>query len=136
MDATQKAIVSYLTAASLATTVKAYAGEARKVTKMREVLDSILVMFIHGKPAAEDLIHQFDLLVVTETAVFDRETNRETNLLLASQVADHIYNNPVFSDATYNYSIDGDTLDVELLLQDDRFTVIVIHLYVEKHHHS
>jgi len=134
---TQQALIAHLQTSNKAQAVKAYAGEIQKAVRDRRILKTpaILVMFITGKPIAEERDHQFDLLICTKSDVYDEEANQVANIQLAADVAEWLEANPSFSDATYNYELDPETLDAELLLQDDRFTIIALHVGVTKYSH-
>ncbi|MBC8403290.1 MAG: hypothetical protein H8E14_17530 [Candidatus Marinimicrobia bacterium] len=86
-----------------------------------------------GKPIAEERSLEFDLLVCTRSDSFDRATNLTTNLQLAGQVAEYLEANPEFSKDDYGYNINQNDVDAELLLQDDRYTIIALHLVVGKY---
>lgn len=137
MYATQTALLNLVTAGDLGfATVKAYAGEIKNATRLNEIMPAALVMFMGGKPVAEERVHKFDILVCTRSEHYDDATNLTDNLALAGALAEYLEANTVFYDDTCGYAHDPEELEAELLLQDNEFTIIALHLTVTKYYHT
>ena len=90
---TQQAVIKYLedgTAANFSSvrTIKVYRGEIaraaiqeEKVRKFADPLPAVYVTMIDGHPVSNIPEKQFDLLVITESRVFNVEKKEADNLL-------------------------------------------------------
>jgi|GEM_PF-1702102 len=117
-------------------TIKEYAGqlsEALKnnsIVKLTDKLPAIYIMFVDGLPASEEPKFQFDLLTMTETKIFNRTTNNESNLDLANGIIKLFADNPGWQYNNMPYLVDREQLKCTTLMSDNRFDVKVINLFI------
>lgn len=115
-------------------TVKPYAGEIKfseKGVHLRDPLPACYILFQTGNPGGDennlDFACIFDLIVVTESKTFDRQTKLTANLQEATQLVEYLFDNMIWEYGGQRYHLDQEeTPDVNIQHQDDRFTAIAI----------
>lgn len=112
--------------------IKAYAGEIKNATKLSAIKPAILPMLIDSNPLAEIPEHQIDILIVTASESYNRDTNREGNIELSSQVVNYISENSGYEFEGEDFSIDLENCKVKTLLQDNKFTILVVSLVIRE----
>lgn len=115
--------------------VEAYAGQINQNgIKERTSLPAALVMFRSGTFPIHNNGAKFDILVITESQSFDKETSKIQNLAACSTVAEYLSTRPGFTYDSKDYLIDlkNDKVSVGLILQNDRHTVIAVSVTVRK----
>lgn len=131
----QQGLITHLSMQFLnegAKTVKAYAGELREAHKLTQLSPLILVKYGDGFPIAQDGYHNFDVLTVTDSQAFDKISNQNTNLQLASDVLKFIKENPLFVRVGGGtYYINPEKVRAETLLIIERFNIIRLQLYID-----
>src|SRR3990167_10030052 len=78
-------------------TLKEYAGEIGDANKLTAITPACLMKYDNGQPMAEQPWHVFDLLVVTDSQVFDKEANQNSNLQLCSSLVDYLQEHHIFN---------------------------------------
>lgn len=115
-------------------TLRTYAGDLRRENVARLTtteLPAVFIMYIDGQPIAQNRRLQQDVLVLTESRSFDRDTNQSNNLLLTEQLCDYFKDNPFFGHPGRNYWIDPEQTRVKMLAQDGRFTLTAISIWIK-----
>lgn len=115
--------------------VDAYSGQiTQNGIKERITLPAALVMFRTGAYPIHSSGAKFDILVVTESQSFDKETSKNNNLTACSDLAEYLSIRPGWTYKTQNYLIDqrSDKISVGLILQNDRHTIIAVSVTVKK----
>jgi hypothetical protein len=132
----QQALINHLSVhfpTSQVKEIEAYAGQLRdNARKVTNALPCVLVMYIDGRPAAQEKFHQMDLLVVTESQVLDKVTHKNANMALSSEVIDYLADRHLFTapGLSGTYEISREQMDARTILITDRFTIIAISLYI------
>lgn len=114
--------------------LQSYAGELSNQTVLETVeLPGIFTMFIDSIPDPQIKIHQFDIIVVTESRTFDKLEKMNNNLQLSSDVFDYLtkYNHIQALGKRGTYFIDPNQVRATTILINDRFTVIAITIYMQ-----
>lgn len=134
MFTSQRALINHLKESGYNfKTVKAYAGEVgeNNAVKLNDFLPAAFVVFLKGNPTGNDY-QKFDILIVTESASFDKELSAANNLELCEDAGFYLDENASFRFEEYDYLIDRDTLEAERIFQDNRFTIVAIHLQIKR----
>jgi len=143
MDATLTAFVAHINSGKATiglNSVQAYAGDlAPDAKKLIAKLPACHVMFIAGKPIAEDRTQQFDCLIITASHAFNKPGKQLDALEISSKLAewliddDNINFNLTEDDEIlerfYIYNGDDD-ITARMILQDNRYTVIALSVLV------
>lgn len=132
----QQSIIKHLAAEFTSPTVytiKEYAGDLQSAEKISEILPAILVIFIDGRPMADQKEHEFDLLVITENRALIAETANSDNLDLASDVAAYLQEHPIIPahGRAGSYEIVRELTRARTILNDARFCIIAISLVLK-----
>lgn len=139
----QQALITYLkmellgSATGQAKTIKEYAGELRDANQLTELRPVILAKYHDGFPRAQAAWHQLDLIVVTDSVVFDQTENQNTSLQLAANVLDYVTQKPDNKKGIFTkigghgtYYIDPEKIRAETILIIERFNIVRIQLFI------
>lgn len=132
----QTAIVNHLKRgfqAPVIRTIKDYAGELKDANKLTQLLPATLVMYIDGLPAAEQKEYEFDLIVVVQNDTLEKLVSYESNLSLSSEIIKYLRANYLFPawGKDGSYEINRETLRARTILNDARFNIIAISLFIK-----
>jgi hypothetical protein len=145
---TQLAILAYLnygkgTYFPFVKTIKKYRGEIanaaaqeEKIRKFADPLPGIYILGIDSNPIAEIQKSQFDLLVITESRVFDIEKKEYDNFVIIENVTKFISEVPGWMYNNKPYGIDREKVKVKTLLSDARFVIFSISLFIDNLYNS
>ncbi len=114
-----------------ANSVGAYTNEiSKKGIETSKKLPAALVMFRSG----EYKEGKFDVLVITESQSFDKQTNMNNNLNQSSELLNYFSNYPGWDYEAKPYVIDESEQksQIGLVMQSGRHTVIGVSIYVKK----
>lgn len=111
-------------------TIKEYAGELKDLIKLNAEIPAVYVMTMDSMPIKNTPEHQVDLLIVTKSDVFDKQTNKNINVQLAQQAVDLIEAQPGWTSGGFDYLIDTERVNVKLAMLDNKYAIVIIHLYI------
>jgi len=129
----QQSLIAHLTVEFPSTTLKEYAGEVSDANKLCEVLPAVLVFYAGGDPMAQEPTHIFDILVMTESDILDKEEAKNNNLDLLSQVNQYLRDNYTFlphDSSTGSYAIDKELVQARTILQTNQITIIALNVSI------
>jgi hypothetical protein len=117
-------------------TVKEYAGELADANELGELLPAVLVMFIDGFPAAQEKQYEFDLIIVVQNDTLEKLAASKSNLQLAAEVIDYLRGDYLIRSITPpgSYEIDRETLRARTIINDARFNIIAISIFIKDWH--
>ncbi|MBC8377190.1 MAG: hypothetical protein H8E26_14190 [FCB group bacterium] len=134
MDKAQIALVAHVESLGENTspplkTAKAYRGQVKELTKLRNESPAAYIMYIDGKPAAIEPSFEFDILTCVDSQIYDREDF--TNLSLAGSLARLLKASHNFKDSDEkNWVFLPENITAETVLTDPKHTIIAIHLEI------
>lgn len=116
-------------------TIKEYAGDLKDANKLTQLLPAILVIFIDGRPAAQEPDYEFDLLIVVQNPTLEKLVSQQSNLDLVSQVAAYLEANYLIRAQARNgsYEIIRETMTAQTILNDARFNIVSLKIFVKDH---
>lgn len=115
-------------------TIKKYSGEiakAKETVKFNDPLPAVFILGINGKSTAENPSWNFDLLIVTESVIFDKNKNQYDNLIVEKRICDYIRNNACWYYNGVPYSIDTENIESKTLMSTDRFFIMTVSLKID-----
>lgn len=114
-------------------TIKDYAGELQDANRLTQLLPAVLVMYIDGLPTAEQKEFEFDLITVVQNSTLEKILAYETNLGLASEVTKYLRENYLITAWGRNgsYETNRETLRARTVLNDARFNIIAIKIFLK-----
>lgn len=114
-------------------TIEEYSGQLADAEQIGEILPAVLIMFIDGRPMAQEKEHEFSLLVITENRELVAETAANDNLDLSSQVSYYLRDNYLFPANGRNgsYEIVREQTRARTLMNGDRFCIVEIQLLIK-----
>ena len=139
MDKTQDALIAHIKNSGIFKTVKPYVGEIKNAQKLTTILPAALVICLTGALKLGQTRTTFDIIVISESKVFDKEKNLSNNLSNTSALLHYCEENMVFSHEGETYCFNRDVYQAnetnhpftaETMLSDDRFTIMDVHLSV------
>jgi hypothetical protein len=139
---TQQALLQYLNTGKneffpTIKAIKKYRGEIaraaaqdEKIRKFADPLPAIYVLMVEGNPIAFTPVKNFDLMVITESRVFDVERKEYDNLVIIDGICNFIDEHPHWNYNNEPYLIDRDKVKVRTILSDARFIIFAISLEI------
>lgn len=114
-------------------TIREYAGDLADAVKLTQLLPAILIIFIDGRPAAQEKEHQFDLLIITQNSTTTMLTSNLSNLDLSSNVAQYLKENYLFvaNGRKGTYEVMREEMIARTILNDDRFCIIALQTFIK-----
>ena len=128
----QQGLIEHIKSSNLFKTVEEYAGQIKgDGIKATVKHPSALIMNLDGR-ALRNFKNpmRFDIIVITESNSFNRKTKTNDNLKTAADLMNYLDKNPGFGYLTYSFLSDQESLSGEMYLQNDRYTIILLHLRI------
>lgn len=141
MDKMQKALIKHINDSGIFKTVKPYAGEIKDAVKLTSIIPAALIVFMTGSIKENKTRGAFDVLVISESKTFDKTKSVQDNLKYAGDLLRYCNENLVFDYEGDSYIFNRDIYQsqesdhpftAEMILQNDRYTIIAVHLSVLK----
>ena|GEM_PF-5883206 len=120
-------------------TIKQYAGEIQDADNLAQLMPAVLVNYQDGSPMAQDPLHNFDLLVITQSVTLQKSQSKDTGLQLSSLVINYLRDNSVFTKigGGGTYAIKTEGVQAGLIAMDNsRFHIIDVSLPIMDHTHD
>lgn len=136
MHYAQNALINYipLNFQPALKTVKPYAGELKDINRLMELLPAAMPVYVDGSHGKNKEWFKFDLLIITETCVTDKDANWLENLKLLAQFVwyfrEHyiIPNSNLASFGNYILSHDPEEFKTRKVLITDQIAVTALTL--------
>jgi hypothetical protein len=138
----QRALVSHLKTGNVGAYnckhIKEYAGELGDVNKLRDIMPSAALVRLMEGPAAGETPrdHRFYIIILTRSDSYDKKSNRNNNLQLASDIGKYLDDNPAWQftdddEETVEYILDRERLISRILFQDNSYTCIYLEAMIK-----
>ena len=115
-------------------TLKPYAGEIREPATLTQLVPSVFSVYTDGLPVSENPEHRFDLVCVTESRVLNKETSKNANLQLSTDICQYLKDKPIFTrqggTGKGTYHVDPEQTQARIGSITDRHAIVIISLVI------